>query len=141
MDKQPWLTFSLEDTLYALPVKDIREVSPWSRPEPVPAAPQMVEGIINSRGEIVTVVDARLLLGLPATDADEDSRTMTLELPGETIGLTVDRVGEIAQLDERDIEQPHTPQAAIPATVQVDDELVVALDISYLRELSAREGK
>ena len=141
MDKQPWLTFSLEDTLYALPVKDIREVSPWSRPEPVPAARRWWKASLIPVGKSSLLLMPVYCLVCPATDADEDSRTMTLELPGETIGLTVDRVGEIAQLDERDIEQPHTPQAAIPATVQVDDELVVALDISYLRELSAKEGK
>ena len=141
MDKEPWLTFSLEDTVYALPVKHIREVSPWARPEPVPAAPHMVEGIINSRGEIVTVVEARTMLGLESVEADDDTRIMTLELPGETIGLTVDKVREITQLAKEEIEPPHTPQAAILGTRQVDDILVVALDIGYISDLSAREGK
>jgi len=141
MDKEPWLTFSLEDTVYALPVKQIREVSPWHCPEPVPSSPEVVEGIINSRGEIVTVVNARRMLGLEAIEADDDTRIMTLELPGETIGLTVDRVREITQLDESEIEPPHTPQAAIKGTRQVDDVLVVALNINYISDLSSREGK
>lgn len=141
MDKQPWLTFSLDDTVYALPVKQIREVSPWHKPEPVPSSPEMVEGIINSRGEIVTVVCARTMLGLAPASRDDDTRIMTLELPGETVGLTVDRVREITEMADEEIEPVTTPQAAIYGTCQIGDILVVALDISYIGGLSAGGDK
>ncbi len=137
MESRPWLTFSLDDTVYCLPVHQIREVTPWHRPEPVPSAPGIVEGIINLRGDIVTVVDGRALLGLAETEPGDDTRIMTLELPGETLGLTVDNVREIIDVDPAQIEPPPHAQPAILGTVQMDDMLVVALDTAYLSELSA----
>lgn len=141
MDTQPWLTFSLDDTVYCIPVSNIREVTPWLRPEPVPAAPAMVEGIINLRGDIVTVICGRRMLGLADIAADDETRIMTLELKREVIGLTVDRVREIIELNGSDIEPPPAPQPAILGTCQVGDILVVALDINYLSGLSEGEFK
>lgn len=141
MQTQPWLTFSLDETLYCIPVSHIREVSPWSRPEPVPAAPAIVEGIINQRGDIVTVISGRRLLALDEAQSDDDTRIMTLELGQEVIGMTVDRVREIIELKESDIEPPPTPQAVLQGTCQVGEELVVALDVNYLAGLSAGGDK
>lgn len=132
----PWLTFALEETLYCLPVARIREVVPWLKPEPVPAAPGVVEGVINLRGDIVTVVNGRLLLGLEEVPANGDSRILTLDLGRETLGLTVDSVSEIIELKASDIEPPPQALPALLGSCQVGTELVVALSMHFLRQLA-----
>jgi purine-binding chemotaxis protein CheW len=69
---------------------------------PIPLAPAAVEGAMNLRGRIVTAVDLRRRLGLPARAADIHAISIVVEHGGELYGLLADRVGEVAQFDAAD---------------------------------------
>ncbi len=59
-----WVTFQLEDETYGINVMQVREVLRYSEIAPVPGAPDYVIGIINLRGNVVTVIDTRSRFGL-----------------------------------------------------------------------------
>ncbi|MCA6059218.1 chemotaxis protein CheW [Thalassolituus sp. ST750PaO-4] len=140
MNAQKWLTFRLDETCYCLPVRQVREVAHFQPPEPVPGAPAVVSGIINQRGDVVTVLDGRALLGLAAQEATDDSRIMTLELEHEVVGMVIDQVQEIIELNESDIEPPAQTQALILGTYQQGEELLVALNADQLGKLPEADG-
>lgn len=99
-----WVTFRLAGEKYGVRVMQVREVLKISEIAPVPGAPDFVTGIINLRGNVVTVIDTRKRFGLALTDYDDSSRIMIIEEDGEVVGMMVDSVSEVATLNEQDIE-------------------------------------
>jgi purine-binding chemotaxis protein CheW len=98
-------TFFVRDALCALDAAGVQEVIRLGPVTPVPHAPEEVLGIINLRGKIVTVVDLSLRLGFAKAVAGGDSRIFILEDRNEFIGLLVDRMDEVVEV-ERDQWQP-----------------------------------
>ena len=103
-------TFFVRDTLCALDATGVQEVIRLGPVTPVRYAPEEVLGIVNLRGKIVTIVDLGLRLGLPKAVAGSESRIFIIEDRGEFIGLLVDRVDEVVEI-ERDRWQPPPPNA------------------------------
>jgi purine-binding chemotaxis protein CheW len=98
-------TFFVRDALCGLDAAGIQEVIRLGPVTPVCYAPEEVLGIVNLRGKIVTIVDLGLRLGFPKAMAGGDSRIFIIEDRNEFIGLLVDRVDEVVEV-ERDHWQP-----------------------------------
>jgi purine-binding chemotaxis protein CheW len=98
-------TFFVRDALCALDATGVQEVIRLGPVTPVRYAPEEVLGIVNLRGKIVTIVDLGLRLGLAKSVAGSDSRVFIIEDRGEFIGLLVDRVDEVVEI-ERELWQP-----------------------------------
>ena len=69
-----WVTFRLENEKYGINVMQVQEVLRVTEIAPVPGAPDYVLGIINLRGNVVTVIDTRKRFGLHSKDVDEATR-------------------------------------------------------------------
>ena len=69
-----WVTFRLGEEIYGIDVLQVQEVLRITEISPVPGAPHYVLGIINLRGNVVTVIDARNRFGLPPKETDDASR-------------------------------------------------------------------
>ena len=104
-------TFYVRDALCALDAAGVQEVIRVGPVTPVRYAPEEVVGIVNLRGRIVTIVDLGLRLGFPKAVGSADSRIFIIEDRNEFIGLLVDRVDEVVEV-ERDHWQP--PPANVP---------------------------
>ena len=103
-------TFHVRDALCGLDAGRVQEVI---RPGPITRvhhAPEEVVGIMNLRGRIVTVIDAAQRLGFPKTEYHAGCRIFLLEARDEFIGLLVDRVGEVLEVERERLE-------AIPSNV------------------------
>ncbi|MEF1216815.1 chemotaxis protein CheW, partial [Photobacterium damselae] len=74
-----WVTFQLEDETYGINVMQVREVLRYSEIAPVPGAPDYVLGIINLRGNVVTVIDTRSRFGLMPGDISDNTRIVIIE--------------------------------------------------------------
>lgn len=99
-----WGTFRLADELYGVDVMQIREVLRYTEITPVPGAPYYVLGIINLRGNVVTVIDTRKRFGLPPGDVDNNTRIVIVEVDAQVIGMLVDSVAEVTYLKQSEIE-------------------------------------
>ena len=99
-----WLTFVLANERYAVKVVQVQEVLRYTPIAPVPGAPADVLGIINLRGNVVTVVDARGKFGMPKREIDELTRIMMMDVQGYIIGVLVDTVTEVIDLKDEDVE-------------------------------------
>jgi len=74
-----WVTFKLADETYGINVMQVQEVLRVSEIAPVPGAPHYVLGIINLRGNVVTVIDTRIRLGLATAEVTDSTRIVIIE--------------------------------------------------------------
>lgn len=97
--------FTLEDEIYGIHVKKIREVLRVGKIRKVAGTPPNVLGVINVRGVIVTVLDTRSLYGMPVRPVTDLSRIIIVELDEEqTVGMMVDFVMEVKDIPESKFE-------------------------------------
>jgi purine-binding chemotaxis protein CheW len=84
------------EMLLGLPIRQILEIVGSVRPQPVPLAPPFVGGLIHYRGDVLTTVSLRHLLGMPVSERSQ--ATLVLESPTGCYGVLVDAVGEVMTL-------------------------------------------
>jgi purine-binding chemotaxis protein CheW len=99
-----WVTFHLEDEVYGMNVMQVQEVLRITEIAPVPGAPDYVLGIINLRGNVVTVIDTRRRFGLIPHEIDDMTRIIVVEVNGNVIGMLVDSVAEVVYLHQSEID-------------------------------------
>jgi len=92
-------TFYVRDALCALDAAGIQEVIRLGPLTPVRHAPPDVAGIFNLRGKIVTILDLGQRLGFPRAIPSGDSRIFIMEHHNEFVGLLVDRVDDVVEVD------------------------------------------
>jgi len=98
------VTFRLDDEIYGINVMLVQEVLRVTDIAPVPGAPGYVIGIINLRGNVVTVVDMRMRFGLSSREMDDATRIVIIEAEKQTVGMVVDSVSEVVNVYSNEIE-------------------------------------
>lgn len=93
-----WVTFGVGQELYGIPVLQVQEVLKVPEIAEVPGAPGHVLGIINLRGNVVTVLDLRRRLRLAERPHDDATRIVVVETGENVAGILVDRVEEVMEL-------------------------------------------
>lgn len=99
-----WVTFKLAGETYGVNVMQVQEVLRYSEIAPVPGAPSYVIGIINLRGNVVTVIDTRERFALPPGDVTDNTRIVIIEADSHVVGILVDSVAEVVYLRLSEIE-------------------------------------
>lgn len=132
-----WVTFKLGKETYGINVMQVKEVLRYSEIAPVPGSPEYVIGIINLRGNVVTVVDTRCRFGMESVDVTEQSRIVILEGEEQTIGILVDSVAEVVYLKASEIDlapSVGTEESArfIQGVCNRDNELLILIDLNKL---------
>ena len=132
-----WVTFKLADEVYGINVMQVQEVLRMTEITPVPGAADSVLGIINLRGNVVTVIDTRKLFYLPATEVTEQVRIMIVECNKVIVGLLVDSVAEVINLDNSDIDVAPSlggddNSRYIQGVYNKDDQIYILVDLNKL---------
>ncbi len=132
-----WVTFRLAGETYGINVMQVQEVLRYTEIAPVPGAPTYVLGIINLRGNVVTVLDTRQRFGLPEGEVTEQTRIVIIEAEQHVVGILVDSVSEVVYLRESEIEA--TPNVGsddsakfIQGVCHKNDELMILVDLNKL---------
>ncbi len=139
-----WVTFKLADETYGINVMQVQEVLRVTEIAPVPGAPNYVLGIINLRGNVVTVIDTRIRFNLHAAEMNDSTRIVIIESENNVVGMLVDCVAEVVELRSSEIEtSPNVGNEDsarfIEGVANVNDELLILVDINKL--LSTEEWK
>ncbi|SDK07682.1 CheW protein [Ferrimonas sediminum] len=132
-----WVTFRLDNETYGVNVMQVREVLRFSDIAPVPGAPHYVLGIINLRGNVVTVIDTRSRFALSQSDVTDTTRIVIIETESQVVGILVDSVAEVVYLRSSEIDSaPNvgTEESAkfIQGVSHRDDELLILVDLNKL---------
>jgi purine-binding chemotaxis protein CheW len=126
LPNQQWLSFKLGPETYIHAIDAIKEIIPYKEPTPVPGAPAGTEGILNVRGKVITVISGHALLRLERErEHKKQWCIIILELDAELIGVSVDSVGDIINLNPDHIERTHSDSThqQIKGTAQHDGQL------------------
>lgn len=126
-DPLQFVTFVLEGEEFGIDILRVQEIIRPVAVTRVPNAPAFVEGVINLRGRIVPVLDARKRFGLPYRPMDDTSRIVVIELGRETVGFVMDAVREVIRVD--------------PAVIEPAPELAVGVDADYIRGVAKLDDR
>lgn len=99
-------TFYVGDLLLGLQIDQVQEINRRLDVTQVPHSPTCVRGVINLRGDVVTVIDLRTVLGMPPAEISEHSRNLIVNLDGELVGLCVDAIANIITIPSDAVSPP-----------------------------------
>ena len=144
-----YLTFKLDQELFALDIGKVREVLDFTSITKVPQTPDYMRGVINLRGSVVPVVDLRLKFGM--TMAEHTVNTciiiVEVEMDGEKVvmGAMADAVQEVLDLEPDQIEPP--PRIGVKLNTDFirgmgkhNDQFIIILDIDQVFTVSELES-
>lgn len=136
-ETRDYLVFCLAGERFGLPTTAAREVMRLPKLVRVPRLSEMIQGVINLRGQIVAVTDLRPLLGLVGREVAPGARLIVLEAPGFTTALLVDSVEGIRTI-AADAVEPLTPglagfpREAAAGQVAEAGGFLILLDLTHL---------
>src|SRR5450755_4064463 len=133
--------FQIGRETYGLPIAALHEIVRVPEITAVPDAPDYMEGVINLRGKIVSVIDLRKRLGIKDAVSGKRNRILVVEHEGRLCGLMVDSASEVFKIPAGDI-QPSTAvfqesgQNCVTGLGRFRGRLIVLLDMARLLEFS-----
>jgi len=139
---EKYLVFQIGNETYGVPLLQVQEIRTYTPATRVPNAPEYVLGVVNLRGNIIAVIDARARFGLPPLPDEESTVVVVVHVNGKTFGLRLDSVSDVVDIPVDQI-QP-TPPIASEATqrflsgvVQVGERVVILLNLREIFDLDA----
>lgn len=97
-------TFYVGEALCGMDILKVQEINKLMQMTKVPQAPEYVLGILNLRGQIVTIIDLGEKVGLGETDTNADPRNIIVNSPGGYVGLLVKKIGDVVTADMEKLE-------------------------------------
>src|SRR4051812_48437174 len=103
-----YLTFKLGDELFAASVTKVIEILEIPKITKVPRSPEFMRGVVNLRGNVLSVVDSRVKFGLPSVEDTVSTCIIVMNIQLEnqeiTLGLIADAVKEVVEIDKLSIQ-------------------------------------
>jgi len=140
-EDQEYVTVTVSDQLFGLPIDRVHDVFIASALTDVPLAPRETVGLLKLRGRVVTAMCLRRRLGLPDAEKGREM-AVGLEHQGESYGLLVDQVGEVMKMSTETLEP--NPVHMDPrwgrlsrGVHRLDDKLLIVLDVDSVLDLGS----
>jgi purine-binding chemotaxis protein CheW len=129
--------FRLGDEDYAIAITKIQEIILMKPITRIPQVPDYIEGLINLRGSVIPIVNLRKRFGLAPRDADDETRTIVVNIHDKTVGCIVDAVTQVMRISRDEIQPPPLSVLAIAhqhiaGLARLEDRLLIILDIERL---------
>lgn len=133
-------TFHIADLFVGIDVHHVQEILRFQPTSRVPRAPRAVSGLINLRGQIVTTIDLRCRLGLPARTDEHPPMNVVVRDLDNAVSLLVDRIGDVLEVADDLCEPPPATVEAhirslIVGTYKLPGQLLLVLDHERLLTL------
>lgn len=130
-----YLTFVLSSEIYAIPIRAVAEINGISDITHVPNTPHFVKGVINLRGKVIPVIDLRVKFGMEPVPYNRETCIIIAETWARQIGVIVDTVREVENLNRDQIES--TPELGdadrtrfIMGMGKTENEVIILVDIN-----------
>ena len=128
-------TFYVGEALCGMDILNVQEINKLMDMTKVPQAPDYVTGILNLRGQIVTVIDLGKKLGLTCTDLSDSTRNIIVNSENEYIGLLVSSISDVVEAQWDKVENPPAniggvQGAFFKGVFKTQDRLIGILDVN-----------
>jgi|WetSurMetagenome_2_1015567.scaffolds.fasta_scaffold16577_3 purine-binding chemotaxis protein CheW len=139
-------TFFVDNLLFGVEVRRVQEVLRYQEMTPVPRATEVIEGLINLRGQIVTAIDVRRRLGLRPRGEDRTPMNMVVRTDDGAVSLLVDEIGDVLDVNQSAFEQvPENIAATIrdltTGVYKLKDRLLLVLDTGKTIDVNSNSGR
>lgn len=131
------VSFQTGEIRLGIDIRYVQEINRLLDVTPVPGASDCIHGVVNLRGDVVTVLDLHKIFGLPPTETPQVCRNLVLRVGGERIGVMVDQVSDILsiqpdELSSRPSNVRHVDRQYIDAVYLHESEIIVLLNAEHL---------
>ena len=136
LDEMQLVVYHLGNEEYGVEVKQVREIIRMETVTIIPKAPFYIEGVINLRGQVTTVINMRTKFDLEDVEADQHTRIIVAELGDLIVGMTVDSVTEVMRVPRSSIEPTPTVVTSggdsdcLKGVCKLDNRLLILMDLS-----------
>ncbi len=143
--KNQVVRFMVGKESFGVDIGRIQEIVTVPEVTRVPDTPDFLEGIINLRGKIVSVIDLRKRLRINGTERNKKNRILVTEIEGKVVGLIVDEVSEVLRLNPDNIEPPpemvnSAGSEYITGVGKLEDKIILLLDLAKVLSGKEMEG-
>lgn len=127
-----FVIFKLGEEHFAVETDKILSINDMMKITVVPKAPSYIKGLINLRGSIKSLIDINLLLNIKSDK--KQNNIIILKLDEEEIGITVDEVEEVIDIDEQKLQKldTHNIESYINGVIEIDGRLLTIINIEKL---------
>jgi purine-binding chemotaxis protein CheW len=136
-------TFFVGELFFGVDVLRVQELLLFQPMTRVPQAPDVIEGLINLRGQIVTAIDMRRRLGLPPRPGNQTPMNMVVRTADGAVSLLVDEIGDVLDVDETTYERPPgnlepAARELIRGIYKLQGRLMLVLDTERTADLTVK---
>lgn len=131
------IAFRIGEQEFCVDIMSVREIRGWTPATPLPRAPGYMKGVINLRGAVLPIIDLGARFGLRTAEPTARHVIMVAHVGGRLVGLLVDAVSDIVQLDDGAV-QP-TPDVAsdevrtfVKGIFAIDGRMISLIDLSLI---------
>jgi purine-binding chemotaxis protein CheW len=138
---QRFLEFSLGEEDYAIPLLSVREVISVPETTPIPKAPSHFLGIMNLRGQVISVVDMRTKLKIKAKDNNSEESVIIVDLDGMNLGIVVDSINKVLAFSLKEVNEVPEIETQVNAeyiygVYRKEDSLTVLLNVAKVLDIT-----
>lgn len=131
------LIFGLNDELFATDIMDVERILGYEVPTKIPDAPDYVVGVINHQGNILPVISLAKKFNLSCKAVDEDTKIIVAKQNDQRIGVIVENVSEVKDINGADIESPPDIVSGISkrymnGIIKIDNKIILFLNLSNI---------
>ncbi len=139
-DTRQFVVFGIGEEEYGVDIQKVTTIEQMRQITRVPKTPHYLKGVINLRGDIIPIVDLRKKFALEEVEYTEDTRIIIFKLEDVFIGIIVDNVAEVIQLNDEDIDSVTNLGNEISSDYilgvgKIDQRIVTLLNIEKLTKL------
>ena len=136
-----YLEFSLGNEFYAIPLLKVKEVIAIPATTPIPHAPSYFEGIMNLRGQVISIVDLRKKLGIKIKEESSESAVIIVDMSPIFLGVIVDSVSTVLAMSEDQINPPPNSDTKmktdyITGVTFIEQKMTVLIDIAKILDIN-----
>ena len=127
------IIFNLGEEQFAVKTEVVQNITDMMEVTRVPNAPKYIKGLINLRGNVISLLDLNLLLDVKGKKEEHDS-TIIIKIGDEAVGIAVDTVEEVLEIDETIIEnfEENRDKNYIRGVLNFNDRIVTLIDVGRL---------
>lgn len=140
-EARQFLAFTLGQEEYGLDLLQVQELREYEKVTQIANAPAFLKGVVNLRGIIVPIMDMRIKLGFENVVYNELTVVIILSIRGRTVGMVVDSVSDVINLNPEDLKPAPEMGAAVGADYliglgTVDERMIILVDIDSMMSSS-----
>ena len=144
--RRQYATFFVAGMCFGVEALKVQEVLFAQDMTQIPLAPEIITGLINLRGQIVTAMDMRRRLNLPMRDAAVRAMNVVIRSEDGAVSLVVDEIGDVIEVSDICYEEPPVNMSAaqkefVEGIYKLEDSLLLSLNIDKLLRIQTGSGR